>query len=153
MTSCRFAFAVHVMAVLALRKNHCCPSARLAATVNTNPVVIRRLLVDLQNAGLIRTHRGPHGGAFLQQRPENVSLFQIHAAVDSLDLFGTHPNRPSQDCPVGKRIESVMEHIQKRASLSIERELQSMTLADVLRELRKGEVREHQRPKKTGLDL
>jgi Rrf2 family protein len=153
MTSCRFAFAVHVMAVLALRKNQCCPSSRLADTVNTNPVVIRRLLVDLQNAGLIRTHRGPHGGALLHQKPEKVSLFQIHAAVGSLDLFGTHPNRPSPYCPVGRRIESVMEHVQKRASLSIERELQRITLADVLRELQMGEVREHKRPKKTGLDL
>jgi Rrf2 family protein len=138
MSSCRFAFAVHVMAVLALRRDQCCPSSRLADTVNTNPVVIRRLLIDLQNAGLIRTQRGPRGGAFLHEKPEKVSLFQIHAAVGSLELFGAHPNRPSRDCPVGKRIESVMQQIQARANRSIERELQKITLADVLRELKAG---------------
>ncbi|MGA8659785.1 MAG: Rrf2 family transcriptional regulator [Chthoniobacterales bacterium] len=138
MSSCRFAFAVHVMAVLALRRDQCCPSSRLADTVNTNPVVIRRLLIDLQNAGLIRTQRGPRGGAFLHEKPEKVSLLQIHAAVGSLEFFGAHPNRPSRDCPVGKRIESVMQQIQTRANRSIERELQKITLADVLRELKAG---------------
>ena len=149
MASCRFAFAVHVMAVLALRKNQGCSSSRLAETVNTNPVVIRRLLIDLQNAGLIRTLRGPHGGAFLHQKPEKVSLFQIHAAVSSLNLFGSHPNQPSPDCPVGRRIAGVMRHIQDRTSLSIERELQKVTLADVLRELKSGEAK-GQRPAEKG---
>ena len=141
MSSCRFAFAVHVMAVLALRKDQCCSSSRLAYTVNTNPVVIRRLLIDLQNAGLIRTQRGPHGGALLRQKPEEVSLFQIHAAVDSLAFFGSHPNRPSRRCPVGRRIEGVMRLVQERANLSIEQELQKITLADVLQELKVGSDR------------
>ena len=64
MQSCRFAFAVHVMAVLAMEKADCCPSSRLAQTVNTNPVVIRRLLIELQEAGLISTLRGPTAAHF-----------------------------------------------------------------------------------------
>ena len=89
MQSCRFAFAVHVMAVLALEKADCCPSSRLAQTVNTNPVVIRRLLIELQEAGLISTLRGPHGGAVLRRKPEKVTLREIHhAPVDLLEIIG-----------------------------------------------------------------
>jgi Rrf2 family protein len=138
MQSCRFTFAIHVMAVLALEKSDCCPSSRLARTVNTNPVVIRRLLIELQNAGLISTLRGPHGGAVLKRKPERLTLREIHSAVDQGSIFGTHPNEPSQDCPVGKRISKVMQRIQDRAKRALERELEKMTLADVLRDLRRG---------------
>ncbi|HEV3064163.1 MAG TPA: Rrf2 family transcriptional regulator, partial [Chthoniobacterales bacterium] len=138
MQSCRFTFAVHVMAVLALEKADCCSSSRLAQTVNTNPVVIRRLLIELQDAGLISTFRGPHGGALLKRKPEKLTLREIHRAVDHGSIFGTHPNEPSQECPVGKSIGKVMERIQDRANRALERELEKMTLADVLRELRRG---------------
>jgi Rrf2 family protein len=140
MQSCRFAFAVHVMAVLALEKEKadCCTSSRLAQTVNTNPVVIRRLLIELQDAGLISTLRGPHGGAFLKRKPEKLTLREIHRAVDQGHLFGRHPNEPSQECPVGRRIGKVMQRIQDRATRALEKELEKMTLADVLRDLGKG---------------
>lgn len=137
MQSCRFAFAVHVMAVLALEKADCCPSSRLALTVNTNPVVIRRLLIELQEAGLISTLRGPHGGAVLKRKPEKLTLREIHHAVDQGRIFGTHPNEPSPECPVGKKIGKVMQRIQDRANRALERELEKITLADVLRDLRR----------------
>jgi Rrf2 family protein len=138
MQNCRFAFAVHVLAVLALEKADCCPSSRLAQTVNTNPVVIRRLLIELQEAGLISTLRGPHGGALLKRKPEKVTLRDIHDAVVQGNTFGTHPNEPSPHCLVGKKITKVMERIQDRANRALARELEKMTLADVLRDLRRG---------------
>jgi Rrf2 family protein len=137
MQNCRFAFAVHVMAVLAWKKSECCPSSRLAQTVNTNPVVIRRLLIDLQEAGLISTVRGPHGGAALRRKAEKVTLRDIHNAVDQGDTFATHPNAPSVDCPVGKHIGRVMERIQDRANRALARELERTTLADILRDLQR----------------
>ncbi|MBV8141711.1 MAG: Rrf2 family transcriptional regulator [Verrucomicrobia bacterium] len=137
MSSCRFAFAVHVLAVLASEKTDCCSSSRLARTVNTNPVVIRRLLIELQQAGLISTLRGPRGGAVLKRKPEKVTLREIHQAVEPGDTFGAHPNEPSPECPVGKKIARVMGRIQARANRALARELETMTLADVLRELRR----------------
>lgn len=126
------------MAVLALEKADCCSSSRLARTVNTNPVVIRRLLIELQAAGLISTLRGPHGGSLLKRKPEKVTLREIHNAVDQGNTFATHPNEPSAECPVGRKIAKVMERIQERANRALDRELEKMTLADVLRDLRQG---------------
>jgi DNA-binding IscR family transcriptional regulator len=48
-TSCRFAMAVHVLAVLAYKDGDRVTSELLAHSVNTNPVVIRRLLLTLQH--------------------------------------------------------------------------------------------------------
>ena len=136
MQSCRFAFAVHVLAVLANAKR-CASSARLAETVNTNPVVIRRLLIDLQSAGLVRTTRGPQGGALLAKPPKNISLWHIHSAVESREMFGQHPNPPSANCPVGQGIEKVLGYVEKRANRSFSRELQLISLADVVRRLQR----------------
>ena len=135
MQSCRFAFAVHVLAVLAHDEAECSSSATLAKTVNTNPVVIRRLLIDLQSAGLIRTLRGPQGGAILAKPPQKISLWQIHSAVESRELFGQHPNPPSARCPVGQGIQKVLGYVEQRASRSFSRELRLISLADVVRRL------------------
>jgi Rrf2 family protein len=135
MKSCRFSFAVHVMAVLAVEEGECCSSSRLAETVNTNPVVIRRLLLELHHAGLVRTRRGPQGGAVLSRRPDRINLLQIQAAVDPQELFGLHPNPPSNECPVGRRIGDVMGYIQRRATRSYTQELRRITLQDVVQRL------------------
>jgi Rrf2 family protein len=135
MKSCRFSFAVHVMAVLAVEEGECCSSSRLAETVNTNPVVIRRLLLELHHAGLVRTRRGPQGGAVLSRRPDRINLLQIQAAVDPQELFGLHPNPPSSECPVGRRIGDVMGYIQRRATRSFTQELRRITLRDVVQRL------------------
>ena len=139
MHNCRFAFAVHVMAVLGLEKDQCYASSQLAETVNTNPVVIRRILIELQEAGLISTLRGPHGGSVLRRKPERVTLRDIRSAVEKGRVFGSHPKKPSRKCPVGKKINQVMLLIEDRAGRALERELDKMTLADVLREVRESE--------------
>jgi Rrf2 family protein len=135
MQSCQFTFAVHVMAVLALKKDQCCSSTKLAMTVNTNPVVIRRLLIDLQEANLIWTERGPAGGACLAKKPEKITLLEIYRAVNPRDMFGGHPKQPSQQCPVGREIPRVMDNLRQRITQAKERELKRITLATVLREL------------------
>jgi Rrf2 family protein len=139
MHNCRFAFAVHVMAVLGLEKDHCFPSSTLAETVNTNPVVIRRILIELREAGLISTLRGPHGGSVLTRKPDRVTLREIRNAVEKGRLFGLHPNKPSNKCPVGKNIGKVMLRVTDRAGRAIDQELENITLADVLREVQKSE--------------
>lgn len=130
--NCRFAFAVHVLAVLAGRPDEACSSPWLARTVNTNPVVIRRLLLELAEAGLIRTERGPRGGARLRLAPERISLGNVLRSLEGTTLFGTHPRRPLASCPVGCRIESVLDEIHDRACKALEKELNQISLADVL---------------------
>lgn len=135
--NCRFAFGVHVMSVLALVREGNSPqsvvaSEHLAATVNTNPVVIRRLLLDLREAGLIETHRGPGGGAKLSRGAHEISLLDIHRAVSGeIEAFGEHPNEPSQKCCVGREIRHVLHEIAGRAREAVEREYAAISLAEV----------------------
>ncbi|PQV65301.1 transcriptional regulator, BadM/Rrf2 family [Abditibacterium utsteinense] len=135
-TNCRFAFATHILSVLALHEKGSCSSEVLAATVNTHPVVIRRLLLDLKEAGLIETQRGPGGGAKLSRCPQKITLGQIHRAVaGEIEAFGEHPNPPAQTCCVGREIKGILERVSSRARLAVEREFDAVSLADVLREI------------------
>lgn len=132
--SCRFAFAVHVLAVLALQRavgGGAC-SDRLAHSVNTNPVVIRRLLSQLRKAGLVTTQKGSTGGAALGCPPERISLDAVYRAIEPMPSFGTHRQPPNQRCPVGAGIERVLDEVFSSAQAALESELARRSLADVL---------------------
>jgi len=126
------------MTVLALRRDALCPSTLLAKTVNTNPVVIRRLLLDLQDAGLVKTERGPAGGARLARAPVRIKVRDIYRAVEEPALFAAHRRQPSKECPVGCKIESVLEQLFRRASKALEREFESVTLEALVRKIQRG---------------
>jgi Rrf2 family protein len=134
--NCRFAFAVHTMSVLALHPDEPMTSEVLAQSVNTNPVVIRRLLSELAHAGLVETQRGPGGGANLARSATQITLAQIHrAAVGDFAPFGEHPNTPAQGCKVGRNIKQVLENVAARAAAAIEREYDATSLADIVHEI------------------
>jgi Rrf2 family protein len=136
-TNCRFAFAVHVLSVLALYSDEPLTSDLLAQSVNTNPVIIRRLLGELAEAGLVETQRGPGGGARLAQPAESVTLLQIHRAVaGEVEPFGEHPHQPAQSCAVGREIKRVLEDVAQRAKVAVEREYEAISLAEVARQIR-----------------
>jgi hypothetical protein len=52
-TNSRFAVAVHVMSLMAWSGEEPLKSDQVADSVNTNPVVIRRMLLELAEAGLV----------------------------------------------------------------------------------------------------
>lgn len=132
-TNCRFAFGTHVMSVLALHREGPCSSEALARTVNTNAVVIRRLLLDLKDAGLIETQRGPGGGAILARPASEITLAQIFEATSGeFQPFGAHPNTPLQCCKVGRGIQEVLESVAKRATECVAAQYAAISLQNVV---------------------
>jgi Rrf2 family protein len=130
--NCRFAFAVHVLAVLAYKRGEEVSSTQLAASVNTNPVTIRRLLLALRKAGLIFTQRGAGGGARLTREPGTMTLAEVYRAVEECRPFSPHPHQPNQCCHVGQKIEQVLTEVFASAQAALEQALAQRTLADVL---------------------
>ncbi len=126
------------MAVLALRRDELSSSILLARTVNTNPVVIRRLLLDLHDARLVETERGPSGGARLARPPSRIKVRDIYRAVEDPALFAAHRKMPSKACPVGCKIEPVLGQLFQRASKALEREFESITLESLVRKIQRG---------------
>jgi Rrf2 family protein len=131
--SCRFAFAIHVLAVLAYRQaqGSACSDV-LAGSVNTNPVVIRRLLSQLRKAGLVTTRKGVHGGAALGLPPEAITLDAVYRAVEPQAFCGPERPQPNPRCPVGAGIARVLDEVFASAQAALEAALERRTLRDVL---------------------
>jgi Rrf2 family protein len=131
-TSCRFAMAVHVLTVLAYKDGDRVTSSLLASSVNTNPVVIRRLLLALQEAKLVETRKGMGFGSRLSRSPARINLAQIFRAVEDSETFVLPPKKPNQACPVGHCIQSAVASVFTSAREALERDLERTTVADLV---------------------
>ncbi len=135
----QFAVAVHILAMLAKGSEQRLKSEYIAESVNTNPVVIRRLLCNLQEANLVKSQKGATGGTLLAKRAREINLNEIYEAVSTGEVFSLHRQKPNQDCPVGKNIESLLCNLQKDIDSAVEAKLSRYTLADVLEFVDTGE--------------
>jgi Rrf2 family protein len=124
--------AVHVLAVLAHKEGDRVNSAFLAGSVNTNPVIIRRLLLALQRARLVETCKGAGSGSRLSRSPKRINLAEIYQAVEEAEPFARPARKPNMACPVGKCIRDTLEHIFESAQQALQRDLARTTLADVM---------------------
>src|SRR5690242_4193406 len=98
MVNYQFAFALHIMTALAYF-GRIIDSRTLARSVNTNPVVVRRVLLALRRARLIRTHAGKNGGAELNKSPASISLHDIYEAVLPPPVICPRPHKTWRHCP------------------------------------------------------
>jgi Rrf2 family protein len=133
----RFAVATHILAALALKKGETVNSTYLGESVNTNPVVIRRILLDLQKAGLVETCSGKNGGARLSAPLQKISLKRIYEAVDEGSVFAYNPAAPNKKCALSCRMKSVLEPIFQSVDVALQRDLEKVTLDQVVAKLEK----------------
>jgi Rrf2 family protein len=124
--------AVHVLTVLAYKDGERCTSAFLAGSVNTNPVIIRRLLLALQRAKLIDTSKGAGAGSRLSRSAARINLGEIYRAVEDCEPFGTPSGKPNEKCPVGHCIRKALEKVFTSAQEALERDLEKTTLAGLI---------------------
>lgn len=124
--------AVHVLAVLAYKDGDRVSSSLLAASVNTNPVSIRRLLLVLQGARLVETRKGAGFGSRLSRSPARITLGEVYRAVDADKPYALSRQPPNDQCPVGHGIRTVLEQVFGSARAALEQELSKTTLAAVV---------------------
>lgn len=130
MAGTRFAVATHILVCLAVQaRDEASTSLRLAESVNTNPVVIRRISSQLARAGLIRVRRGP-GGAALAREPERITLEDVWLALHGPTATPLLPlHRPSLTCPVGGKVRPTLGEAFATAERALHRSLAATTLA------------------------
>lgn len=132
----RFAVAVHAATTLAYRRARGAgyvSSEELAASVRTNPVVVRRIIRALARAGVVTTKEGKGGGARLARSPRRIALLEIYRAVeDDGSVLAYNPNPPNKSCPVSCGIKGALAPVFGAVDDAVARTLDKATLADVL---------------------
>lgn len=134
--SSRFTVAVHILSLVAIERNELCTSEWIAESVNTNPVVIRRVIGKLRDAELVQVRRGV-GGATLQKPLDEITLLDVYRAVEVVEegeLFQMH-EKPNLNCPVGANIEAVLELILLRAQEAMESILEEISMEELVKVL------------------
>jgi Rrf2 family protein len=133
----RLTIAVHALAWMALaqrRGQELLTSDQVAASVNTNPVIIRRSLGDLRRAGLVEVRHGAGAGWSLARPPAEITLLDVYEAVEQEPLFGMHRTEPNLECPVGKGIRPALGNVYDGVERALRHELRRTSIADVLRQ-------------------
>jgi Rrf2 family protein len=135
-TNSRFAVAVHVLSLMAWSGEEPLKSEQVAESVNTNPVVIRRMLLELAEAGLVVSQTGSLGGSRLANDPTKTTLLDVYQALECGRVFSLHKQPPSRDCPVGVNIETVLSDVLLEVDSAVEQVLQNITINDVVQRLK-----------------
>jgi DNA-binding IscR family transcriptional regulator len=132
----RFPVAAHVLAYLAHKNafsaQAAVPSNTLAASVPTNPVVVRRVTALLAQAGLIATRTGAGGGAWLIRAPEAITLDLVLRAVNGCAHLGVAPPG-AKGCPIGESIPRAVRAVIEAADAAANERLSHVTVADLLK--------------------
>ena len=131
--SSRFTIAIHIITCIeTFQEEYKTTSDFLAASVNVNPVIIRRILQQLKKAGIVETKRGS-GGAYAAKPLNEITFYDVYEAVDCVenDLFHFHEN-PNTNCPVGRNIHFVLDNRLRDVQNAMENKLKEMNLFDVV---------------------
>jgi Rrf2 family protein len=127
--------AVHVLSVLAYKDGERVTSGLLASSVNTNPVVIRRLLLALQRAGLVETRKGVGSGSRLSCSPGKISLADVYRAVEAGQGLVLPPRKPNAHCPVGSCIQRTLSDVFSSVEDAVLKNLNKMTLGTIVEQV------------------
>ncbi|MEO6607881.1 MAG: Rrf2 family transcriptional regulator [Aestuariivirga sp.] len=132
LSSSRFLVAIHVLSMLA-HKSKAGPvcSTVIAQSVNTNPVVIRRLMSQLEKANLVTSVAGRSGGFLLNRNSCEMTLADIYAAVEDDAVFRMHKIGPDADCPFAAQLGKVLAPKLKSAEQAMTASLHMTKLSDV----------------------
>lgn len=134
----RLTTAVHALCWLELAARRGYPSLsseHVAASLASNPALVRKALGPLRDGGLVTTGRGPGAGWSLARPASRIRLDQVYDALGGDPPYALHAHEPNQDCPVGFGIRPVLGEVYAEAEAAVRRTLRRRTIADVLDEL------------------
>ena len=134
----KFTIAVHIItAIDYFKDNEKFTSSFLAGSVGANPVIVRNVMGDLKEAGIIDISQGKSGIA-LAKKLDEITLYDVYIAVGCINdggLFHFHEN-PNANCPVGRNIHKAMDDRLFSVQNAMEDKLKNITLAEVVKATR-----------------
>lgn len=134
--SSRFTMAIHILLFIKQYENeYKITSSFLASSINTNPVVVRKIMIQLKESKIIETSR-TNGTVSLTKELSKITFFDIYKAVNCVNgnLFSFHEN-PNKNCFVGRNIFNLLDCKLSSIQTVFENELKKYNLQKLLDEL------------------
>ncbi|RSN64072.1 RrF2 family transcriptional regulator [Actinomadura sp. WAC 06369] len=132
--SSRTAVAIHALTFLARWEDDGLQSSnKIAESLESNPVLVRRILGSLRAKGMVDSVEGSGGGWRLARPAEDISLHDAYAAVESDEaLLPVHAHPPSRNCMVGRHMQALLEEEFAAAQRALEERLSRTSVAEML---------------------
>lgn len=125
----QFCVAVHILVYLTLKDGEYSPSQAISESVNTNAVVIRRILSSLQKSHLVEIKRGA-GGAKLAMPANEITMFHVYNAINPPSPINLHTN-VNMKCLIGAKINTLLGNLLKDLDEAVKVQLSKQTIADI----------------------
>lgn len=106
-------------------------SETLALCMGTNPVVVRRTMGSLRDAGLVRAERGHGGGWRIVADLSKITLRQLHEVLGEPALFAMGNRTEDPDCLVEQVVNAALNSAFDDAEALLMQRFESVTLAEL----------------------
>ena len=132
MKNTRLSMAIHILSMVATAEDPMSLTSEwMAGSINTHAVVVRRMVSQLKQAGLVsavQTNRGLR----LCKSAREISFWDVLQAVDAEhELFAIHSGSNVQ-CDIGCQIETVLSQMYASLEQVWRQQLQAQSLQDAL---------------------
>jgi Rrf2 family protein len=129
----RMASAVHIMSFVAYAGDEGTTSEAIAKSLQTNPVVVRKILKLLERDGLVALRQGRQGGVGLRRAASRITLGQIYKAVESETGVFAMRSQVHEGCAVACAMKRRLGPIFDAANDAVEQALSKTSLAELVR--------------------
>ncbi|WP_176548281.1 Rrf2 family transcriptional regulator [Natrinema sp. CBA1119] len=136
----QFVIASHTLVHLDLTENTRLSSEEIATSVDTNAAFIRQIIGKLRDEGLVTAKRGPNGGFSLSKESADISLLDVHQALDADRIIQIPEYDPHPQCPIGNNHRSVMYDALSSVEKALAEELADVTIKQLSLEIRSREM-------------
>lgn len=106
-------------------------SETMAKVMQTNPVVIRRLMAGLRDAGLVHSEKGHGGGWRITGNLAEITLLDIYTALGSPELFAMGNRTEKPDCLVEQVVNAALNTAFQDAEALLLKHFGTVTLAQL----------------------
>ncbi|HCO54392.1 MAG TPA: transcriptional regulator [Pelagibacterium sp.] len=113
-------------------------SETMARMLSTNPVVVRRTMAGLREAGYVTSSKGHNGGWELATPLEKITMADIYRALGSPEMFALGLANDDPKCLIEKAVNARIGDTLAAAEAMIVDRFGSMTLAEIRDDFEKG---------------
>lgn len=126
----RLSGVLHVLLHMAERPGPHTSDA-MAQMMDTNPVVIRRIMAGLRDAGLLRSGKGHGGGWSIARDPATITLRDVHDALGRPDLLAIGNRTEMPGCLIEQAVNATLGEAFDAAETLLLQRFGQVTLADL----------------------
>ncbi|MEM9640955.1 MAG: Rrf2 family transcriptional regulator [Pseudomonadota bacterium] len=126
----RLSLALHTLSHMAGDPTRVRTSSDIAEHAGTNPVVVRRVLGRLREAGLLTSEKGHAGGWLLARDPGSITLADVYLALDE-SLIATDDIDHASTCTIEYALHRRVSGVMKEIEQSLIHRLGETTISEV----------------------